>query len=65
MIKKANNKLVLEIPYIHASHMTQKADSNNLIISILSDDGKTIVRFLNTSIQDTRNQITENIFSLN
>ncbi len=33
--------------------------------AIILNDSKTIVRFLNALIQDTRNQIAENIFSLN
>ena len=50
MMEEADNELVLGISYIHASRMTQKADSDGLIILILSNDNKTIVRFLNALI---------------
>ena len=49
-MKETNNELVLGISYIHASRMTQKADSDGLTILIFSDDSKTIVRFLNALI---------------
>ena len=50
MIKKVDNELVLEISYIHASYITQKADSNDLTILIFLNDNKAIVRFLNALI---------------
>ncbi len=55
VMEKINNELVLGISYIHVFRITQKTDSDGLMILILSDDNKTIVRFLNALIQDTRN----------
>ncbi len=55
VIEKIDNEFVLEIFYIYVSRITQKADSDDLTISILSDDSKTIVRFLSALIQDARN----------
>ncbi len=54
-MEEANNELVLKIFYIHVSRMTQKINSDNLTILILSNDNKTIVRFLNALTQNTRN----------
>ena len=65
MVKKVDNEFVFGMSYIHVSRMTQKADSDNLTILIFLDDNKTIVRFLNALIQNTRNQVIEDIFSLN
>ncbi len=50
IVEETNNKLVLGILYIHASRITQKADSDGLTVLIFSNDNKTIVRFLNASI---------------
>ncbi len=65
VVKEIDNELVLGISYIHVSRMTQKTNSDNLTILILLNDSKTIVRFLNALTQNTRNQIIEDIFSLN
>ncbi len=64
-MEEVDNEFVFGISYIYITRITQKTDSDNLTILIFSDDSKTIVRFLNTSTQNTRNQITEDIFSLN
>ena len=64
-MEEVDNEFVFEILYIYVSRITQKTNSDDLIISILSNDSKTIVRFLNASTQDTQNQVTEDIFSLN
>ena len=65
VMEEVDKELVFGIPYIHASRITQKANSDGLIILILSDDSKTIVRFLNALTQNTRNQVAEDIFFLN
>src|SRR6266498_1001107 len=50
VVEELDNELVFGIFYIHASCMTQKADSDGLTVLILSDDSKTIVRFLSALI---------------
>ena len=50
MMKKVNNELIFEIPYIHVTRITQKIDSDNLTILILLNNSKTIIRFLNALI---------------
>ncbi len=50
VVEEVDNEFVLGISYIHVSRITQKINSDNLIILILSDDSKTIVRFLNALI---------------
>ncbi len=47
MIEEVDNKLIFEIPYIHASRITQKINSDDLTILIFLNDSKTIIRFLN------------------
>ena len=65
VVEEVNNEFIFKIPYIHVSRMTQKADSDNLTVLIFLNNNKTIVRFLNTLTQDARNQVVEDVFSLN
>ncbi len=50
VIEEIDNEFILEILYIYVSRITQKADSDDLTVLILSNDSKTIVRFLNALI---------------